>query len=343
MSESSGSQTGQAEHADSNNEEALRVFDEETKTMKEFIDLELQKIRRKKNARNRDLRSFRDAAYALSEKLRKWKWNHKLKKKKNRSGNGDDGDGNGSVDEKPKIAIQSENGECGLGRRSCETDPRISMDWLPRASWDGCLIGRACSCSCSCSCQCPCSTRLSPVEDANGDSVFVNDEGSDNDNDKMGFDDIDGSKSMGEVVEESKPISNANVSPTTTTETELSPRDSNVKSNLIGSTSASGVSVGVRRKGFNKWGFVWNNKLGLVQGREDNKIGERESVVVNVGASEPVVSQKLMRSYSLNCRKPCGGMPGLVNRLGDTDKTRGSDEFMLQRNRSVVGYSISRF
>ncbi|KAF7816068.1 UPF0503 protein [Senna tora] len=152
--------------------------DEETKTMKEFIDLELQS---RKNA-GRDFReiagSFWEAASVFSKRLRKWRRKQKLKKHGNDSGTCGDNAGvglKGLEVEKPRNGrlreTQSEIGEYGLGRRSCDTDPRLSLDAgrisvddsrisfdVPRASWDGYLIGKACP-------------RLSPmisvVEDAN--------------------------------------------------------------------------------------------------------------------------------------------------------------------------------
>ncbi|KAK7301807.1 hypothetical protein RJT34_12683 [Clitoria ternatea] len=146
--------------------DAVRISDdddeEEKKTMKEFIDLEL---RRRKNE-GRDFRdiavSFRDV---FSKRLMKWKRKQKLK----RNPNVDDGGGDVSVVadiaavssntvEVEKLGLtttretQSEVGEYGftLGRRSCDTDLRFSLDdsqfsfEAPRASWDGYLIGKSC-------------------------------------------------------------------------------------------------------------------------------------------------------------------------------------------------------
>ncbi|KAJ7964126.1 hypothetical protein O6P43_013990 [Quillaja saponaria] len=133
----------------------------EEKTMKEFIDLEWQS---RKNA-GRDLKdiagSFLEAASIFSKKLREWR--HKQKLKKRGSGcrtvsNGGDSF-MGLEREKPSIRrlreTQSEVGEYGLGRRSCDTDPRFSIDASrmsvdnsrfsfdePRASWDSYLIGK---------------------------------------------------------------------------------------------------------------------------------------------------------------------------------------------------------
>ncbi|KAL1332613.1 hypothetical protein HN51_061388 [Arachis hypogaea] len=132
---------------------------EETKTMKEFIDLEL---RRRKNA-GRDLI---DIAGSFCKRLRKWR--RKRKSKENTATAADDdgggrGGGNGPCGLDSDVMrgyreTQSEVGEYGfLRRRSCDTDPRLSVDVdagrmslddsrlsfeAARASWDGYLIGR---------------------------------------------------------------------------------------------------------------------------------------------------------------------------------------------------------
>ncbi|CAL0315642.1 unnamed protein product [Lupinus luteus] len=132
--------------------EMVRVCDEDegTKTMKEFIDLEL---RNRKSAR-KDLRSFWHAASMCSEKLKNWRWNRKLKTK--RSSFGENGSRNGIGDfKKPRARrlreTQYEIGGYELGRRSCDVR-RISVDYnsrisfdAPRASWDGYLIGNRAS------------------------------------------------------------------------------------------------------------------------------------------------------------------------------------------------------
>ncbi|XP_057442297.1 protein OCTOPUS-like [Lotus japonicus] len=322
--------TGEATQNGDCSEGAVRVCDEEdndeeTKTMKEFIDLELKS----RNNSGRDFRSFR---HAFSEKFRKWKWKHKVKKK-----NGDgDGDGNGSIEEvnteQRLRETQSEVGECRLGRRSCDTDPgfsmsmetrrRISVDW-PRVSCDGCLIGKPFPCSCSCS-------RLSSIDsDVNNDNGDLVEESGNN----VGFDEL-------------KLMSNAKVSPSPTTtdlfceaklvvdENDLSlrERDTNVKSPdcVIGSSSTEVRQKGLKK--FHKWGIVWN-KLGI-----EDKLRR----VVNVRTSESV-SQKLVRSYSVSCRNTCR-MAGLVSNLGAPETNgnvlNGKQEFTLHRNRSV-GYSPS--
>ncbi|KAJ9146761.1 hypothetical protein P3X46_028991 [Hevea brasiliensis] len=134
--------------------------DGEFKTMKEFIDLEWE---RKKNA-GRDLRdiagSFWEAASVIRKNLVKCQLKQKKDKKEKKHVIVDGGDGNLVVDvEKQSVRrlreTQSEIGEYGFGRRSCDTDPRLTVDVArlsvddarysfdePRASWDGYLIGK---------------------------------------------------------------------------------------------------------------------------------------------------------------------------------------------------------
>ncbi|KAM6583907.1 hypothetical protein CsatB_010909 [Cannabis sativa] len=129
----------------------------ELRPMKEFTDLECKK---KKKGIGKDLKdiagTFWVAASGLSKKLRKWGRKPKGKK----LNNDDDNDGGVLGVERcsPRHLreTQSEVGDYGLGRRSCDTDPRLSMDVgrmsldeyrysfdEPRASGDGYLIGRA--------------------------------------------------------------------------------------------------------------------------------------------------------------------------------------------------------
>ncbi|XP_015896911.3 protein OCTOPUS [Ziziphus jujuba] len=135
--------------------------DVELKTMKEFIDLEWQ--RKKGSGTGRDFKdiagTFWEAASVFSKKLRKWRRKPKTKKLAVAVDDGSGGGGGVLVVEKPSARrlreTQSEVGEYGMGRRSCDTDPRLSIDAgrmslddsrysfdEPRASWDGYLIGR---------------------------------------------------------------------------------------------------------------------------------------------------------------------------------------------------------
>ncbi|KAE8734363.1 auxin transporter-like protein 2-like [Hibiscus syriacus] len=132
--------------------------EEELKPMKDHIDLDSQT----KKASGRDFKeiagSFWSAASVFSKKLQKWRQKQKLKKSRC-----------GSVRlpvEKPLgrqyRETQSEIADYGFGRRSCDTDPRFSLDAArmsfdaarmsfddprysfdePRASWDGYMLGR---------------------------------------------------------------------------------------------------------------------------------------------------------------------------------------------------------
>ncbi|KAM0953414.1 putative protein OCTOPUS [Dioscorea sansibarensis] len=122
----------------------------ELKPMKDHIDLEAQA----KKPAPKDLKeiagSFWMAASVFSKKLQKWRRKQKLKKQ------GSSKTGQGVPTEKPSISrrfrdTQSEIAVDAFGRRSCDTDPRFSLDigrfsldysWdEPRASWDGYLIG----------------------------------------------------------------------------------------------------------------------------------------------------------------------------------------------------------
>ncbi|KFK38300.1 hypothetical protein AALP_AA3G096200 [Arabis alpina] len=142
------------------------IQEEELKPMKDYIDLDSQT--KKPSVR----RSFWSAASVFSKKLQKWRQNQKLKKQ--RSHHGDHRPGSARLPVEKPIGrqlrdTQSEIADYGFGRRSCDTDPRFSLDAgrfsldagrfsvdigrislddprysfdEPRASWDGSLIGR---------------------------------------------------------------------------------------------------------------------------------------------------------------------------------------------------------
>ncbi|KAF7142642.1 hypothetical protein RHSIM_Rhsim05G0206300 [Rhododendron simsii] len=121
-------------------------FNEEIKTMKDHIDLDSQAKR--KMGGNFTLWS---AASVFSKKWHNWR--QKQKKMKQRKNN----DAALPVDKpisRQFRETQSEVADYGFGRRSCDTDPRFSLDAgrisfddprysfdEPRASWDGYLIG----------------------------------------------------------------------------------------------------------------------------------------------------------------------------------------------------------
>ncbi|KAL6146146.1 hypothetical protein ACLB2K_056829 [Fragaria x ananassa] len=131
--------------------ETVQFQEEELKPMKDHIDLDAQ-------TKKRDLKeiagSFWSAASVFSKKLQKWRQKQKLKKRRNGGG------GSATLPVEKPIGrqfreTQSEIADYGFGRRSCDTDPRFSLDAgrmsfddprysfdEPRASWDGYLIGR---------------------------------------------------------------------------------------------------------------------------------------------------------------------------------------------------------
>ncbi|KAL3357873.1 hypothetical protein AABB24_015145 [Solanum stoloniferum] len=125
------------------------------KPMKDHIDLDSQG---KKGSGGKDLKeiagSFWSAASVFSKKWHNWRKKQKLKKRNN-------GENSGTLPVEKPISrryrdTQSEIADYGFGRRSCDTDPRFSLDAgrmsfddprysfdEPRASWDGYLIGRS--------------------------------------------------------------------------------------------------------------------------------------------------------------------------------------------------------
>ncbi|MCD9560263.1 hypothetical protein HAX54_018785 [Datura stramonium] len=125
------------------------------KPMKDHIDLDSQA---KKASGGKDLKeiagSFWSAASVFSKKWHNWRKKQKLKKRNN-----DEHSGAlpiGKPISRRYRDTQSEIADYGFGRRSCDTDPRFSLDAgrisfddprysfdEPRASWDGYLIGRS--------------------------------------------------------------------------------------------------------------------------------------------------------------------------------------------------------
>ncbi|XVF05384.1 hypothetical protein REPUB_Repub05bG0167200 [Reevesia pubescens] len=277
--------------------EAFQGFEEEgeLKTMKEFIDLEW-------GSKKTSGKSLWEAASVFSKKLRKWRKKQSKKKEKN----------DGLVVEKSNKRglreTQSEIGEYGFfGRRSCDTDTRLSVDIgrlsvddsrfsfdEPRASWDGYLIGKQ-------------NTKVNAEENVAEERLsVVNEEerispgGSAQTRDyyadsltrrRRSFDRSGSNRkiSLGEAEEVKSSISNAKVSPETVglfhgakllvTEKEL--RDSNWYSNVeSGSKDVEFVAAGVGQKGFNlkkarKWKNVWNI-WGLIQRRKESEFGGEE-------------------------------------------------------------------
>ncbi|KAL4571118.1 hypothetical protein LXL04_017869 [Taraxacum kok-saghyz] len=122
--------------------------DEDLRTMKELIEMELQNKKR----------NFWDAtASVFSQKLRKWRQKHKEKKPGDVSNGGTDNNRSKMelMEQSKDPQIQSELPAYVLGRRSCDTEPRYSIDphrmsvedprfsyEEHRASWDGYMIAR---------------------------------------------------------------------------------------------------------------------------------------------------------------------------------------------------------
>ncbi|XP_077216439.1 protein OCTOPUS-like [Tasmannia lanceolata] len=143
-------------------EEEEEEVEEEVKTMKDHIDLDSQNKKTpavEKSASTRDLKEIAGNFLfsVFSKRLQKWRRKQKMKKQ-----NGGNSVASGSVKEvgRPEASsrrfreTQSEVADYGYGRRSCDTDPRFSLDAVrisfddprysfdePRASWDGYLIG----------------------------------------------------------------------------------------------------------------------------------------------------------------------------------------------------------
>ncbi|MQL85000.1 hypothetical protein Taro_017530 [Colocasia esculenta] len=137
--------------------------EEQLRTMKDHIDLNAQC----KKPPPKDLKeiagSFWLAASVFSKKLQKWRRKQKLKKQDAAASAACGGKATAAAirAEKPSSRsrrffrdAQSELAEEAFGRRSCDTDPRFSLDagrmsfddprfsWdEPRASWDGYLTG----------------------------------------------------------------------------------------------------------------------------------------------------------------------------------------------------------
>ncbi|KAK6943076.1 Protein OCTOPUS-like [Dillenia turbinata] len=133
-------------------EERVEEEVEDLKTMKDHIDLD-------SHVKKRDFKeiagSFFSAASVFSKKLQKWRRKQKMKKRGSVNGSG-----SATLPIEKPIGrqyreTQSEIADYGFGRRSCDTDPRFSLDAgrisfddprysfdEPRASWDGYLIGK---------------------------------------------------------------------------------------------------------------------------------------------------------------------------------------------------------
>ncbi|EOY33806.1 hypothetical protein QUC31_018749 [Theobroma cacao] len=329
--------------------EAFQGFEEEEeqgelKTMKDFIDLEW-------GSKKTSGKSLWEAASVFSKKLRKWRKKQSKKKEKT------EGLVLDKVNKRGLRDTQSEIGEYGLfGRRSCDTDPRLSVDFgrlsvddsrfsfdEPRASWDGYLIGK----------QNPKvneegnvgEERLSVVKEEErsspGGSAQTRDYYADSLTRRRRSFDRSGSNrkiSLGEADEVKSSISNAKVSPETVglfhgakllvTEKEL--RDSNWYSSVeSGSKDVGIVAAGVGQKGFDlkkarKWKNIWNI-WGLIQRRKESEFEDEErSIGGDVGDERLAESlQKLRRVANGDEDRGIGGNVGEGTLAESLQKLRG--------------------
>ncbi|XP_044505097.1 protein OCTOPUS-like [Mangifera indica] len=348
----------------------------ELKSMKEFIDLELE---RKKS----HVSVFWETASVFSKKLLNWKQKQMRRKKKKQSHEEDNyNNNNNKGNERPtaETETQSEIGLYGdFGRRSCDTDLRLSVDnnlrysfEEPRASWDGCLIGKANS---------RLITPMAVVEEKGGsgnEGDKDNPGGSEQTRDYYGeplnihrrrrsFDRCSSGKRASFVdVDEDNLISNAKVSPKTVglfhgakllvTEKEL--RDSNwysIKEYRAECVESESKHVGyndaeVGQKGFNfkkslRWLNVWN-MWGLIQKRSESKCGDERNVHRVVDGALAMSLQKIKRVAN---GEPNGTISEKLIRSYSVGATsplkvdgveakdnggRRRDEILLQRNRS---------
>ncbi|CAH8306313.1 unnamed protein product [Eruca vesicaria subsp. sativa] len=279
-------------------EEEEEMEDGEQKTMKELIDLE-SKTHQIKKSNDKDS-SFSSVFSRTLKKL-------SLKHPKNNAQNGD---------------VYSKT---SLGRRSCDVDPRLSVDAArisfeePRASWDGCLIGKTY----------PKLIPLSSVtEDAKASPEKNHDE-EDEEEKKPGgtaqtrdyyldsrrrrsFDRVSSRHGLVDVVDEGK----AKLSPESVglfhgakllvTEREL--RDSNwysiknykPESFELASKGCVGGGGEVKQDGFGlkksgkKWGRGWN-LWGLIQRKSDKEVKTEQSLKLGGNAMEGSLAESLLK------------------------------------------------
>ncbi|KAL1193145.1 Protein OCTOPUS [Cardamine amara subsp. amara] len=285
------------------------IEDGELKTMKEFIDLESRNQQNKKN-NGKDLKEM---ASVFSRTLKKFSLKNHQKNEK--------------------------NPDFSLGRRSCDVDPRLSLDTArlsfeePRASLDGCLIGKTTY------------PKLIPLSSVTEDVKALPEK-------------ISGVKDDEEEEEEKKPGGTAQTrdyyldsrrrrsfdrsSRHGLLEIDELKAISNVKnykpeSLELGTKGVGCVAAGEVKKqdgfGLKKTGKKWSkgwNLWGLIQRKTDTTTSEikteqilklggnamegslAESLLklrkVGKGETNGDVSEKLIRSYSVSARKSCDGM-----------------------------------
>lgn len=141
------------ENVNDNEGKDEEAVEEETKTMKEHIELEWKSVKHNRKDLKDIAGNILVAASVFSKRLRKWRVKQTAKKETN----GVVGDllPTEKVTRKMKEK-QTEGGDYTYGRRSCDTEPRFSLDVNrialddhprfsldePRASWDGYMIAR---------------------------------------------------------------------------------------------------------------------------------------------------------------------------------------------------------
>ncbi|XP_057483017.1 protein OCTOPUS-like [Actinidia eriantha] len=353
--------------------------EEEQKTMKEHIELEYQS--RKHNARDlKDIAgSFWHAASVFSKKLRKLKLSQRMKKPRGCV------HGGGGVDSPPAEKLngrrtQSEVGDYGFARRSCDTDPRFSIDTYrvsfddprfsldePRASWDGYMIARTIP---------RLAPMLSVIENAMNRSEYgvieeqvnsINENGTTSGRDycsdssssqrRNSFDYSSSSRSSNKKtvaleVDEMKSISNVKVSPRTIIVTDRDAKDLDL--NSLNYDHPEGFESACKdAKKLGKWRKMWKilgfmhkpveTKYGKVEGNGVGGTMNGEANGVGNGAS----SEKLVWSGNCVGSRSSQQMIGSYNRSlsvaenRDTAK-KGRDESSLERTRST-NYSPSNF
>ncbi|XP_062016705.1 protein OCTOPUS-like [Rosa rugosa] len=352
------------EPEEEHNGDETRASDAEFKTMKELIDLELQR----KKGNGRDLREIAGTFWeTASNKVRQWRRKQKPKKLES--------EGLGSEKRSARRGLretQSEVGEYALGRRSCDTDldpGRMSLD-EPRASWDGYMSSRA-------------YPRMTPMVSVVEDVKMSEEEGLESLERSPGgsaqtkdyyFSQTRRRRSferssacahsskgvMPAQVDELKLVSNGATelfygAKLLITEKELMESSSSNSKSVEEDGVVGGGGVGsiegvcgnvaaVSSNGVDQKPQKWHKRWkfwGLMQRKSQAKHGggaQEESWkklrrVANGEANNASVSQKLIRSYSVSCRNSCK-MVGLFSNVS-TVESKGNGLKTLHRNRSA--------
>lgn len=347
----------------------------DARPMKDHIDLESQM----KKPPPKDLKeiagSFWLAASVFSKKLQKWRTKQKLKKMKKHEGDRKADDAKSS---RRFRETQSEIAVDVFGRRSCDLDPRFSLDAgrisfddgrysfdEPRASWDGYLIGGGRSLF-----PRP-PPMLSVVEDAPspmvrradgeipveedlalpGGSAQTKDYYSDSSSrsQRRSLDLSNSVKRVSVEVNESKPVSNAKVSPTSSSElfrdwssTSLrEDRSESFESAFREDSSAHKLPPRTKSKRWSKawsiWGFIHRRS------RDGGNVVDRSfsEPWTELRTNGCHANGRMLRSNSsTSSRSSIYGNAGFGSMRRNGLETNGigkkrRDEFVLERNRSA--------